>query len=134
MIRKTTVLLLLLCRMTVYAQEAVEVDTIRCESHDGVEVSVPQIPLEETDSLLMENSIDRYGVVWKDGRCGIYDQQKGENVTLIEYTALWMTFRKEVEGENFTYFGWESSDAKGIIGIAEATNHVMKIAMQKEEE
>lgn len=43
---------------------------------------VPQIPLSACDSMVVKNLTDRYGVVYKNGKCGIYDFQKEENVRL----------------------------------------------------
>ena len=59
------------------------VDTIDCSKLEAP--SIPQIPFAELDSLTMSNLDDRYVVVYKDGKCGIYDLLKGENVTRIEY-------------------------------------------------
>jgi len=66
--------------------------------------------------------------------CGIYDISKGENVTRIEYKKLWFAFRKEMEGEYYSYFGWDEEETKGIIGVAEANNQFMAISMPKKDE
>lgn len=108
------------------------VDTVRVDSMGNV--SVPQIPLDQCDSLVVSSPNDRYGVVWKDGKCGIYDVSKRENVTQIEYKDLWFSFRKEIEGEYYTYFGWDEVDTKGVIGVAEVNNQFMAISMPKEED
>jgi len=50
------------------------VDTVRVDSMGNV--SVPQIPLDQCDSLVVSSPNDRYGVVWKDGKCSIYDVSK----------------------------------------------------------
>lgn len=92
---------------------------------------IPQIPLDECDSLMVNSPSDGYGVVWKDGRCGIYDIAKWENVTKIEYKDLWFSFRREIEGEYYSYFGWDENDTKGVIGIAEVNNQFITISMPK---
>ena len=101
--------------LTTTAQTAV-VDSIDVPGIDNIEVvdtidcsqletpSIPQIPFEELDSLTMSSLDDRYAVVYKDGKCGIYDLRKEENVTRIEYGYLRFSFRKEMEGEYYTYF------------------------------
>lgn len=112
----------------------IEVDTVSCDSLFPQEASIPQIPLELLDSMLISNFDDRYAVVYKGGKCGIYDRQKEENVTRIEYTALWFSLRKEVEGEYYTYFGWDEPETMGVIGIAEVNNQFMTIAMPKNDD
>ncbi len=131
--------------LTTSAQTAV-VDSIDVSDIDIIEVvdtldnskletpSIPQIPFAELDSLTMSNLDNRYVVVYKDGKCGIYDLQKEENVTRIEYGYLRFSFRKEMEGEYYTYFFWEEEMTKGVIGIAEVNNQFISIAMPKKDE
>ena len=90
-----------------YADSTQVSDTISTDTIDGANPPIPQIPLEECDSLMARDITDHYGVVYKDGKCGIYDFIKNENVTRIEYSYLWYAYRKEFEGEYFTYFSWE---------------------------
>lgn len=108
------------------------VDTIDCSKFETP--SIPQIPFGELDSLTMSSLDDRYVVVYKDGKCGIYDLQKEENVTRIDYGYLRFSFRKEMEGEYYTYFFWEEETTKGVIGIAEVNNRLISIALPKKEE
>ena len=131
--------------MTVAAQTA-EVDTISIddlystETVDTIDCAeletppIPQIPFEELDSLTMSSLDDRYVVVYKDGKCGVYDLLKEENVTRIEYEYLAMGFRKEFEGEFYTYFRLINEGKEGVLGIAEANNQFITILMPKEEE
>ena len=108
------------------------VDTIDCSMLESP--TIPQIPFEDLDSLTMSSLDDRYVVVYKDGKCGIYDLQKDENVTRIEYGYLRFSFRKEMEGEYYTYFFWEEKTAQGVIGIAEVNYQFLSIAMPKKED
>ena len=110
------------------------VDAISCDSLFGRVRPIPQKPLEQLDSMLVCNFEDRYAVVYKVGKCGIYDRKKEENVTRIEYTSLWFPFRKEVEGEYYTYFGWDEPETRGVIGISESNNQFMTIAMPKNDD
>lgn len=131
--------------MTVAAQTA-EVDSISIddlystETVDTIDCAeletppIPQIPFEELDSLTMSSLDDRYVVVYKDGKCGVYDLLKEENVTRIEYEYLAMGFRKEFEGEFYTYFRLINEGKEGVLGIAEANNQFITILMPKEEE
>ena len=131
--------------LTISAQ-TVEVDSIEVLDIDNIEIvdtidcstletpSIPQIPFEELDSMTMSSLDDRYVVFYKDGKCGIYDLLKEENVTRIEYGYLRFSFRKEMEGEYYTYFSWEEDTTMGVIGIAEVNNQFLSIAMSKKEE
>lgn len=117
-----------------YADSTKVTDTISCDTLDLSEPPIPQIPFEELDSLTMSSLDDRYVVVYKDGKCGIYDLRKEENVTRIEYGYLRFSFRKEIEGEYYTYFFWEEETTQGVIGIAEVNNQFISIAMPKKED
>lgn len=117
-----------------YADSTQVNDTIGTDTIDCANPPIPQIPLEECDSLMARDITDHYGVVYKDGKCGIYDLVKHENVTRIEYKELWFSFRREIEGEYYSYFGWEENDSKGVIGIAEANNQFVAISMPKKKQ
>ena len=118
-------------RVIYYADSNQVNDTISTDTIDSANPPIPQIPLEECDSLMARDVTDHYGVVYKDGKCGIYDLVKHENVTRIEYSYLWYAYRKEFEGENFTYFSWEEPETLGVVGVAEANNQFVAISMPK---
>ena len=117
-----------------YADSTQVTDTISCDTLDLSKPPIPQVPFEELDSLTMSSLNERYVVVYKDGKCGIYDLLKEENVTRIEYGYLRFSFRKEMEGEFYTYFSWEEDMTLGVIGIAEVNNQFISIAMPKKED
>lgn len=117
-----------------YADSTQVSDTISTDTIDCANPPIPQIPLEECDSLMARDITDHYGVVYKDGKCGIYDLVKHENVTRIEYSYLWYAYRKEFEGEYFTYFSWEESETIGVVGVAEANNQFVGISMPKKQD
>jgi len=52
-------------------------------------------------------------------------------VTRIEYSYLWYAYRKEFEGEYFTYFSWEECETLGVICVAESNNQFIAISMPK---
>lgn len=114
-----------------FADSAQVSDTISTDTIECTNPPIPQIPLEECDSLMARDITDHYGVVYKDGKCGIYDLIKNENVTRIEYSYLWYAYRKEFEGEYFTYFSWEEPETIGVVGVAEANNQFIGISMPK---
>ena len=119
----------------IYPANVVVMETPDSISSDSImEPSVIQVPLDSCDSLMVRNADDRYGVVWKDGKCGIYDITKWENVTNIEYKELWFSFRREIEGKYYTYFGWDEDDTNGVIGVAEVNNTFVAIWFPKNDE
>ena len=107
-------------------------DTIDCADLETPDI--PQIPFEELDSITMSSLDDRYVVVYKDGKCGVYDLLKEENVTRIEYEYLSMGLRKEFEREFYTYFRLINDGNEGILGIVETNNQFIAVMMPKEEE
>lgn len=121
-----------LSALTITAQTVEVVDTIACTELDNP--LVPQIPFEELDSMTMQSLSDRYVVVYKEGKCGIYDLMREKNVTRIEYDELVMAFRKELEGESYTYFRVVVERKKGLLGISERDNQFVAVLMSKEEE
>ena len=116
-----------------YADSTQVSDMISTDTLDYANLPIPQIPLDECDSLMARDITDHYGVVYKNGKCGIYDLIKNENVTRIEYSYLWYAYRKEFEGEYFTYFSWEEPETIGVVGVAEANNQFIGISMPKKQ-
>lgn len=117
-----------------YADTTQVTDTICCDTLGLSTPPIPQIPFGELDSLTMCSLYDRYVVAYKDGKCGIYDLLKEENVTRIEYGYLRFSFRKEMDGEYYTYFSWEDEMTLGVIGIAEVNNQFISIGMPKKDD
>ena len=119
----------------IYYSDSTQVsDTISTDTIDCANPPIPQIPLEECDSLIVRDITDHYGVVYKGGKCGIYDLVNNQNVTRIEYSYLWYAYRKEFEGEYFTYFSWEEPETIGVVGVVEATNQFIGISMPKKQD
>ena len=116
------------------ANGGVAIDSIYADTLDMSDPPVPQISLDQCDSLMVSSPNDRYGVVWKDGKCGIYDISKWENVTPIAYKDLWFSSRKEMEGEYYSYFGWDEDATKGVISVAEVNNQFIAISMPKKDD
>lgn len=133
--KQTLTFLVLAIAFVIFAQKANAVlpedETI--EVRDTVDASeleapvVPQIPFEALDSMTMRSLEDRYVVVYKGGKCGVYDLQKEENVTPIEYDALMYGFRKELGDEGYTFFRLWKEGKEGVLGISESSNRYITI-------
>lgn len=56
-----------------YADSTQVTDTISEDPNDCANPPIPQIPLDECDSLTARDVTHHYGAAYKDGKCGIYD-------------------------------------------------------------
>ncbi len=43
------------------------------EKINGDSLGISQIPVDQCDSLVVGNVTDRYGMIYKGGKCGVYD-------------------------------------------------------------
>ena len=76
-------------------------------------------------------SVERYSIVYKDNKCGLYDIQADSLVTAIKYDALRFG-RNASEGEyEFTIWVSETKDYEGMISIESTTNEPMEIMFPK---
>ena len=129
------VIMLIGCLMTAIAASA-QVNVV-----DSVEEWIPDsIPIESVnddfDLEIAEVELtDRYGVTVQDGKCGIRDFEKQENVTEIIYDEAYPSYRKKVMDEYITYFYIRVGNQSGVVGITESSNETMTIMAppQKEE-
>lgn len=129
------VIMLIGCLMTAIAASA-QVNVV-----DSIEEWIPDsIPIESVnddfDLEIKEVELtDRYGVVVQDGKYGIRDFEKQENVTEIMYDEVYPSYRKKVMDEYITYFYIRMGNQSGVVGITESSNQTMTImAPPKSEE
>lgn len=98
-------------------------------------LGVTQVDFGDCDSLLMQRVEDRYGVIYKNGKCGVYDIAYEVNVTEIEFDELGFSKRILVEDDSYvSYFYCVKEGKKGILGINEDSDSFMTIWMSKEKE
>lgn len=76
-------------------------------------------------------SVERYSIVYKDNKCGLYDIQADSLVTAIEYDALRFGRTASEGGYEFTIWVGEMEDYEGMISIEGATNEPMEIMFPK---
>lgn len=131
--KRFIIILIAVSALTATAQE-VEEDAICLDTIELTFLPIPQIPIVEIDSLIICSPADRYAVVYKDSKCGVYDLTRKENVTLIKYAALNFSFREEMDGDYYTSFSWDEESLQGVIVIAENNNHFVEIAMPNNDE
>ncbi len=76
-------------------------------------------------------SVERYNIVYKDNKCGLYDIQADSLVTAIKYDALKYARTASEGGYEFTVWVGEKGDYEGMISIESTTNERMEIMFPK---
>ena len=76
-------------------------------------------------------NVERYSVVYKDGKCGLYDCQADSLVTALKYDALSFGRTASEQGMEFTIWVGEMEDYEGMIAIESTTNELMEIMFPK---
>lgn len=109
------------------AQETIEADTVDIE--ELIEEKPTQVPLERCKIVdLCEDG--QYAIVELNGKMGIYDYMKGENVTEIDMDKV--TFSRHVVAEDsihIYYFGAEKGLQIGTIGVIGSNNQTLGLWM-----
>ena len=78
-------------------------------------------------------SVERYSIVYKDNKCGLYDIQADSLVTAIKYDALKYGRTETEQGLEFTVWVGEIKDYEGMIAIESRTNESMEIMFPKKQ-
>ena len=78
-------------------------------------------------------SVERYSIVYKDNKCGLYDIQADSLVTAIKYDALRYGRTASEGGYEFTIWVSETDDYEGMISIESTTNEPMEIMFPKQQ-
>ena len=78
-------------------------------------------------------SVERYNIVYKDNKCGLYDIQADSLVTAIKYDALRYGRTASEGGYEFTIWVSETKDYEGMISIESTTNEPMEIMFPKQQ-
>lgn len=76
-------------------------------------------------------SVERYNIVYKNNKCGLYDIQADSLVTAIKYDALRFGRTASEGGYKFTIWVGEMEDYEGMISIENTTNELMEIMFPK---
>ena len=76
-------------------------------------------------------SVERYSIVYKDNKCGLYDIQADSLVTAIKYDALRYGRTASEGGYEFTVWVGEMGNYEGMISIESTTNEPMEIMFPK---
>ena len=77
--------------------------------------------------------LERYSIVYKDAKCGLYDNQADSLVTAVKYDALKYCGTESGEGMEFTMWVGEMEDCQGMLAIGSTTNEPVEIMFPKEQ-
>ena len=78
-------------------------------------------------------SVERYNIVYRDNKCGLYDIQADSLVTAIKYDALRYGRTASEGGYEFTIWVDEMENYEGIISIESTTNEPMEIMVPRQQ-
>lgn len=76
---------------------------------------------------------ERYGIAYKEGKCGVYDHAADSLVTELKYDALQYGRSVTEDGIEFTVWVSELDGASGMLSIIGETNETMEIVFPKTE-
>ena len=76
---------------------------------------------------------DRYCIVYKDAKCGLYDNHADSLVTAVKYDALKYCGTEPGDGVEFTMWVGEMEDYEGMLAIESTTNEPVEIMFPKEQ-
>ena len=109
-----------------FAQDVATADTIGAEETVSKK-HITQVPLEQCEQI-DTCSITKFAIVTKDGKQGIYDLEKHENVTEIDFDVAGFSRRYVSEdGIEVFYFYVEKGIERGIIGVTGENNQTVGI-------
>ena len=93
-----------------------------------------EVALQQYDSV-MHGDLKEYpfGIVFQDGKAGVYDFRNAELVTEIIYENLFFAGPQEGETDTYHIFRWENDEEYGLISVSESDAGVMGISYKKEE-
>ena len=77
--------------------------------------------------------LERYSIVYKDAKCGLYDNQADSLVTAVKYDALKYCGTEPGDGVEFTMWAGEMEDCEGMLAIESMTNEPVEIMFPKEQ-
>ena len=77
--------------------------------------------------------LERYSIVYKDSKCGLYDNQADSLVTAVKYDALKYCGTEPRGGVEFTMWVGEMEDCQGMLAIESTTNEPVEIMFPKEQ-
>lgn len=125
-------LTLLLVPTTMSAQSVETVNDSIDENEAVVDtISADELIINSLDSIINDmkefDNVElspnpRYAFVTKDGKMGIFDMTRMENVTKIEFDDIWFSMRSTSDTGNMTLFRFQQGAKFGVLGVYEPDN------------
>lgn len=75
--------------------------------------------------------LERYSIVYKDAKCGLYDNQADSIVTAVKYDALKYCGTEPRDGVEFTMWVGEMADCEGMLAVENTANEPVEIMFPK---
>lgn len=76
---------------------------------------------------------ERYGIAYREGKCGVYDHAADSLVTELKYDVLKYGRRVTENGIDVTVWVSEQEGASGMLSIIGESNETMEIVFPKAE-
>ena len=130
-------LILILSFMAVFFSAAAQtLDTLQPTSEyldfDRVKI---EIALQQYDSIMCGDIKEfPFGIVFQNGKGGVYDFRNAELVTEIIYENLIYAGKKDDDDEVYHFFRWEDEETIGKMCVSESDAGVVSIGYKKEKE
>lgn len=81
-----------------------------------------------------EQTIDeRYSIVYKESKCGVYDNEADSLVTKIKYDALQYRFFTVEDNVKLSIWCCKQNGAEGLLSIARENNEFIEILLPAKE-
>jgi len=133
---KTTLVTVML--MLALAASAQSIDTtavqLSLDYLDFDEVKL-QIAAQQYDSI-MYGDLKEYpfGIVFQNGKGGVYDFRNAKLVTEIIYDSLTYAGKKDDDDDVYHFFRWEDDETIGKMCVSESDAGIVSIGYKKEKE
>ena len=133
---KTTLVTVMLMLALAASAQTIETTAVQLSPDylDFDEVKL-QIAAQQYDSI-MYGDLKEYpfGIVFQNGKGGIYDFRNAGLVTEIIYENLTYAGKKDDDDEVYHFFRWEDEETIGKMCVSESDAGVVSIGYKKEKE
>ena len=133
---KTTLVTVMLMLALAASAQSIDTTTVQLSPDylDFDEVKL-QIAAQQYDSI-MYGDLKEYpfGIVFQNGKGGVYDFRNAKLVTEIIYENLGYAGKKDDDDEVYHFFRWEDEETIGKLCVSESDAGVVSIGYKKEKE
>lgn len=133
---KTPLVTVLLMLALAASAQSIDTTTVQLSPDylDFDEVKL-QIAVQQYDSI-MYGDLKEYpfGIVFQNGKGGVYDFRNAKLVTEIIYENLTYAGKKDDDDDIYHFFRWEDKETIGKMCVSESDAGVVSIGYKKEKE